>query len=197
MTWLSQNKLNTVDAKVDTIDGIVDAILVDTTAIEVDTISIETKVDTLDTNVDALYDAASKVLLRTTSILPQGAPGQTAYFTVTGRVIITDVVGEVTTAIEGVAVSIKLIANPTVGADVDLCTALVINGDAVGTLYSITGTLGNPMVATTSGAVTAQALPIVIADGTIDLHTDINATGNAKWTLTYIPLDSGSTITVA
>jgi len=189
MSWLSQNKLNTVDAKVDTIDGIVDAILVDTTA-------IETKVDTLDTNVDALYDAASKVLHRTASVLPQAT--KTAYFTVTGKVIITDVVGEVTTIIENQATVIKLISTPTVGAPVDLCALLDINNDATGTMLHITGTVGDNMIATTSGAFTAQDLPIEVAAGTIDLDTDDDlSTGETKWRLTYVPCDEGSVVTVA
>ena len=136
------------------------------------------------------------MLERSASNLPQGAPGQDAYFNVSGRIIITSVVGEVTTIIEGVAVSIKLVANPTVGADVDLCTAVVINGDAVGTIYTITGSLSDAMVATTSAAASSQTVGVLVTDGTIDLYTDINATGQTKWSIHYIPVDKNSEVTV-
>lgn len=137
-----------------------------------------------------------KIVERATSTLPQGAPGQSTCFTVTGRIMLAKIVGEVTVQIQGVAVSIKLISNPTVGADVDLCTAVVINGDVVA-MYNITGTLGDAMVATTSGAMIAQISGIEIAAGTIDLYTDINATGKIKWTLHYVPIDRGSVVSVA
>ena len=127
--------------------------------------------------------------------LPQST--QTAYFTVTGRCIVTHIVGEVTTIIQAQANDTKLVANPTVGADVDLCAVLDITGDAVGTIYTITGTLADAMVATTSGAVTAQAAPVVVAAGTIDLSCAASNTGATKWTVHYIPLDAGSSITTA
>jgi len=182
MTWLSQNKLNAIET--------------DTTAILVDTTSIEAKVDILDTNIDALYDSGAKIVERTAAALPQAT--QTAYFTVSGRVLITDITGEVTTQIEAQETVAKLIANPTVGADVDLCALLDWTGDAVGTLYHITGTVADAMVATTSGAYTAQALPLVVAAGTIDLDTDNDSsTGETKWILSYLPLDDGATVVVA
>ncbi|MBA7654443.1 hypothetical protein ES703_62322 [subsurface metagenome] len=141
-----------------------------------------------------LLTTATRSVERITSYLPQGAPGQTAYFTVTGRVILLNIVGEVTVDIEGVAVGIKLISNPTVGNDVDLCAVLVIMGSPAGTLCNITGTLTDAMICTISGAMISQADSIIVSAGTIDLHTDINATGKIKWTLHYIPLDSGSSV---
>tara|TARA_Y100000034_G_C6905929_1_gene420363 strand:- start:371 stop:814 length:444 start_codon:yes stop_codon:yes gene_type:complete len=137
----------------------------------------------------------TKIVMRDTAALPQTA--QAALFTVTGRVIVTQIVGEVTTVIETKANATKLVANPTVGADVDLCATDDITADAVGTLYSITGTLANAMVATTSGAFVAQAAPTVVADGTIDLNCAASNTGSVKWTVHYIPLDNGSSVVVA
>ena len=136
------------------------------------------------------------IVERAIATLP--ATTATPYFTVSGRVLITQIVGEVdTTAMDGTVTSIKLIANPTVGASVDLCAAVVVTSDAVGTMYNITGTLADAMVATTSGAFTSQANGVIIADGTIDLHTTATDAGETKWTLHYIPLDSGSQVTIA
>jgi len=136
-----------------------------------------------------------KIVERAASTLPQTA--QTAYFTVTGRVLVTQIVGEVTTEMEAQNNAAKLIANPTVGADVDMCAAVETTGDVVGTIYNITGTLANAMVATTSGAVIAQANSIMVAAGTIDLDCAASNTGGTKWTVHYIPLDAGSTIAAA
>ena len=136
-----------------------------------------------------------KIVERAASTLPQTA--QTAYFTVTGRVLVTQIVGEVTTEMEAQNNAAKLIANPTVGAAVDMCAAVETTGDVVGTIYNITGTLANAMVATTSGAVIAQANSIMVAAGTIDLDCAASNTGGTKWTVHYIPLDAGSTIAAA
>ena len=136
------------------------------------------------------------VVERATAILP--ATTQAAYFTVTGRVIVTQIVGEVTVVFDGTANSIKLISNPTVGADVDLCAAAVVTSDAVGTVYTITGTLANAIIPTTSGAVQAQPNGILVTAGTIDLDaTATDATGSTKWTIHYIALDAGSKIVIA
>jgi len=136
-----------------------------------------------------------KIVERAASTLPQTA--QTAYFTVTGRVLVTQIVGEVTTEMEAQNNAAKLIANPTVGAAVDMCAAVETTGDVVGTIYNITGTLANAMVATTSGAVIAQANSIMVAAGTIDLDCAASNEGETKWTVHYIPLDAGSTIAAA
>jgi len=133
------------------------------------------------------------IVSRATAILP--ASTQTPYFTVSGRVLITQIVGEVTVVFDGTANDMKLVANPTVGADVDLCTALTVTSDAKGSIYTITGTLTDALVVATSGAVTSQANAVLVADGTIDLHTTAtDTTGSTKWTVHYIPLDKGSTV---
>ena len=130
---------------------------------------------------------------RTTAVLP--ATTATPYFTITGKVLITQIIGEVTVVFDGTANDIKLISNPTVGADVDLCAALTVTSDAVGTLYNITGTLADAIVATTSGAMISQANSVIVTAGSIDLDaTATDTTGSTKWTIHYIPLDVDSTI---
>ena len=139
--------------------------------------------------------AQTRIVERATAALPQST--QSALFTVTGRVIVTNIVGEVTTIIQNQANNTKIVANPTVGADVDLCAVLDIDNDAVGTLYSITGTFANAMIATTSGAFEGQAGNAIVADGTIDLSCSASNTGSVKWTIHYIPLDAGSRVVAA
>jgi len=134
---------------------------------------------------------------RGAALIPQTA--QTPYFTVVGgKVRILEIIGEVVVIIGDVATNAKLIANPTVGADVDLCAQANIQADAAGTIYSITGTLTDALIPTTSGAVTAQANGITVAAGTIDLYTDANSvTGTTKWMVRWIPVDSGAKVVVA
>ena len=134
-----------------------------------------------------------KIVERAVAVLP--ATTQTPYFTVSGRMLITQIVGEVVGECSGTATNLGLVAKPTVGADVDLCAVVAIASDTVGTLYTITGTLADAMVATVSGAVQAQLAPILVAAGTIDLETSATNTGTTKWILHYIPLDSGAIVT--
>lgn len=140
-------------------------------------------------------ESQTKIVERATATIPQTTAG--ALFTVSGRVLLAHIVGEVTVEIETQANDVKLVSNPTVGADVDLCAAAETTGDVVGTLYSITGTLANAMVPTTSGAVIAQANSIIVTAGSIDLDCAASNTGSVKWTVHYIPLDAGSTIVAA
>lgn len=135
------------------------------------------------------------VVYRATDTLPQTTAE--ALFTVTGAVKVTSIIGEVTTVIETQANNTKLTANPTVGADVDLCAVNNISADAVGTLYSITGTLADAMVATTSGAGVFQAAPLIVAAGTIDLSCAASNTGSVKWQIAYEPITPGARIIAA
>jgi hypothetical protein len=139
--------------------------------------------------------AESIIVERASDTLPQST--NTAYFTVTGRVLITQIVGEVTVIIAGAANNAKLIATPTVGAPADMCAAVAITGDAVGTMYVITGTMADAMIAATSGAAQAQHGALLVADGTIDLDCTANNTGETKWTVHYTPLDPGSYVSAA
>jgi len=154
--------------------------------------------DSLEALADALAIATAtqpRIVSRNAANLPQTT--QTAYFTVTGRVLITQIVGEVTTVIQTQACDLDLWSNPTVGADVALCAVNNITADAEGTVYTITGTLADALVATTSGAVKSQANAVLVTAGTIDLKAAASNSGATKWTLHYIPLDSGSSVTTA
>lgn len=132
---------------------------------------------------------------KTAAITPQGTAG--ALFTVTGRVIIDQIVGEVTVEIGAGANNTKLVSNPTVGADVDLCAVVDIDADAVGTLLHITGTVSNSMIATTSGAFEIQPGGLMVAAGTIDLNCTGSTAGQIKWTVIYRALDADSTVVSA
>ncbi len=129
---------------------------------------------------------------RASASLP--ATTATPYFTVTGKVKILNIIGEVTTVIQTQTCNAKLIANPTVGADVDICANLDITEGAVGTMLTITGTFANAMIKTASGAVPSQASPVIVTAGTIDLNTGATNTGATKWTIVWEPIDSGAMV---
>lgn len=136
---------------------------------------------------------------RATATLPQTAAA--AIFTIgTGRVAITALWGEVTTIIQTQADATKLTYDPTAaGATQDLCGTLDITADAVGTMYSITGTpataLQDSLNYVTSNKMLAQ--PLILKPGQILLDCAASNTGNVKWTCTWVPLDDGATVTAA
>ncbi len=131
--------------------------------------------------------------------VPQNATG-TIFTVAGGRVLVTGLVGKVTTVIGGTTPSAKLVATPTVGSANDLCTATAITADEVGTLYSIPGPTGSALGVSGSGSggVTGQTAPVIVAAGTIGVNVSAaDATGAIQWTLTYVPLDDGATVTAA
>jgi hypothetical protein len=133
---------------------------------------------------------------RATATLPQTAAS--ALFTVSGgRVAITQIIGQVTTAIQNQANNTKLIANPTTGTDVDICAVLSIANDEVGCLYGITGLNSDAMIGINAGALPAQTRDVIVNVGTIDLDCAANNTGSVKWTLFYYPIDSGAAVVAA
>jgi hypothetical protein len=145
-----------------------------------------------------VYTEAGIEVVRAAAALPQTA--QAALFNVTGgRIKLIDIYGEVTVQIGAVANGTQLVSNPTVGADVDLCTDTDINGDAVGTIYGITGTFASAMVKSASGTVVYQATPTVIPVGAIELDCAASdgGGGRVKWTLHYLPLEDGAMVTAA
>lgn len=120
---------------------------------------------------------------------------QTLFTISGGRIILTGIVGEVTTAIQAQACNTKLTSAPTTGTAVDLCAVLDITGDEVGCLYGITGTFATAMVGSNAGATVLPApLGIVIPIGVIRLNTAATNTGATKWSMTYVPLDDGASV---
>lgn len=133
---------------------------------------------------------------RAAANLPQTATG--ALFTVTGgRVLVTSIVGEVTTAIQVLLNAAKLRATPAVGAVNDLSGTVDISGAGVGSLLGATGLAADPLVLSTGGGVSNLRNPVIVAIGSIGLNTAASATGQAKWSLTYIPLDNGASVAAA
>ena len=133
---------------------------------------------------------------RATADLPQTAAS--AIFTVSGgRVCITEILGQVTTAIQNQANNTKLVANPDTGTSADMCAVLSTANKEAGTLLGITGTVSDAMFGASAGLVPEQAKGIVINSGTIDLDCAASNTGKVKWTVFYYPIDDGASVTAA
>lgn len=133
---------------------------------------------------------------RAGAVLP--ATGNQTIFTVTGRIILTSLIGQVTTVASATATNLKITAAPTVGTAVDLCANAAITSKEVGSLVSITGTFADALLVNNAGATPVQDSPgTVIAAGVIRITTDATNTGALSWTALWIPLDSGSTLVAA
>lgn len=133
---------------------------------------------------------------RAAATLP-AATIQTPLFTISGGRVAFWILGEVTTVIQTQANNTKLIHNPSVGTDQDLCAVLSITADEVGTLYTITGTFADAMVGSGQAGRLNLAAPVAAKPGTIDLLCAATNTGAVKWTLYFIPLDLGAAVVAA
>ncbi len=127
-------------------------------------------------------------------------------FTITGRVLITSLTGEVTTVV-ATTDTIKL--RDTTNS-VDLCAATTITSDGVGTMYALSSISGNilngtgmtPVVGsipnlTGSSHVDVAVVGCVQAAITLAQVANAAGTGAITWRLTYIPLVSGATVAAA
>lgn len=111
-------------------------------------------------------------------------------------VLLTSMVGEVTTVLGAGANNTKLTATPTTGTAVDLASNLDTADKEEGCLFGIS-TYAAAMVGTSAGATTTPVSPIVLQIGTVGITTASDKTGSMKWSVTYIPLEGDGEMTVA
>lgn len=160
--------------------------------------AISSSIDTFILDNAAAYLAGGVILTKSGTdamVFTSNSPSLNFTGNTTGLNASGDLAGTVVATVPW-TINVKLIANPTVGADVDMCADLNIVGAAVGATLNITGTLANAMVYTAGGAGVAQATDLVVHEGTIDLNTVVTpATGKIKWTIHYIPLERNSVVT--
>ncbi len=127
---------------------------------------------------------------RATKNLPQSAD-ETLFRIANGKVLVTAIIGEVTTVVQTQANNTRLKLNPTTGSDIDLCANLDITADAVKTLYVCTGTLATALVASI-GVGLLQATPWILDVGDIELDCAASNSGQVKWDLFWNPIDGGT-----
>lgn len=154
--------------------------------------------DSLEAIADTILPGTKFATKTSTSHLTSGD-----LFTFTGTIGIVSVIGRITTQIEAVSETVKLTCTPDALTATDICATKDINGMAVGTLLSITGTFADALVATTGvGCAVSQASMITatcVTDGHIS--TVFNPTGSKDgvivWELLWIPLTPGATCVAA
>jgi len=133
---------------------------------------------------------------RALSILPKhGGVDDVTYFTVTGgKVLMTLLVGEVTTVMEAGANNITVTHTPTAGTAAALCASEDLAAYAEGDILTIGGAIATKLLpATTAGASAAMAYQgVVMTPGTIKFGADASKTGAWKWSLWYVPIDDGA-----
>lgn len=144
-------------------------------------------------SMQPFYQLLNNVARRTerpTAALPQTT--QAGLFRIaSGRILVQQIVGEVTTVIQTQANNTKLVLDVTTGTDRDLCAVLDITADEVGTLYGISGIFADALLGA-GQALQAQTRPVILKPGDIDLNCAASNTGSVKWTLFWTPLDAGA-----
>ena len=140
-------------------------------------------------------------VLRATAVLPASTVSTPYFNVVGGRVMITSLIGEFTTAMDATATTLKFSAVPTVGTANNMsAVSAALTSAEIGTLLSLDGVIATALQAgpANSGSVGGMTKPQIVAKGTIDAVTaTATAPGSAKWALTYIPIDEGAYVTAA
>lgn len=138
------------------------------------------------------------------------ATGNQQIFTVAGgRVIITSLTAVVSTAIQNQACTLSVGNTPSGGsvAVTSLATATSIANAALGASLAVPPNLGALLVGGASGvlvangATSALGVPIssggiaLVPAGTIGVTTSATNTGAITYSITYVPYDTGATVT--
>lgn len=138
-----------------------------------------------------------------TGLTPPNSGSTSTLFTVAGGlVLVTSLIGRVTTVMSGTTGAIALGTAPTVGTanTAGIATAGVIGGAEVGTLVgplSSSGLGGGLVVGSSkqAGASVWLTTPFVVNTGNITITTSVaTMTGALSWYLTYVPYDTGASV---
>lgn len=133
---------------------------------------------------------------RASATLP--ATTTTSYYTITGgRVLVTLLLGQVTTIVQTQANNAKWTAVPTVGSNVDVCAAKDITALEAGGLLVVNGTAATALTQANAGSIIAGTVPFIVAAGVLKFACDATNTGATKWSLFYLPIDDGAFVVTA
>lgn len=120
-------------------------------------------------------------------------------FTVTGKVALTALFGEVTTAIT-VAGTTLVQHNPTTGTTGALVTAtdLGTTDTPAGDLISLTGVVGDSIIRSVGFAVGGfKQGPLILTAGGLEMVTATGADGEITWYAAWVPVTDGATLVAA
>ncbi|MDH6116904.1 hypothetical protein ABH930_000323 [Kitasatospora sp. GAS204A] len=154
---------------------------------------------TLIKNQDVRTLALGIQVSRATNTLPASTAGN--IFTVSGgRILLVALIGEVTTAIQNQACTLKVSTAPTVGSAVDLCTAGSIINAPVGVHFSLPSSAASALttdLSTGGGVQDVMTSAWLIPVGNLTVTTSATNTGSVKWDLAYIPWDNAAQVVAA
>jgi hypothetical protein len=134
---------------------------------------------------------------RATAALPTTGV-TTSYFTITGgRVEVTLLIGEVTTAIQNSDPGISVTSRATTGTALVLNSTVALTSLEIGGFIRVNG-LGSALVKSNAGAVLSAANSgFIVNTGNIAVIATTTKTGSVKWDLWFVPIDEGATVTAA
>lgn len=145
--------------------------------------------------------AFGQQVIKDAANLPQTATAD--LFTVSGgAVLVTSLIGIVTTAIAASDPELSLGTAPTTGTaeTSGIATSTVLTSAEVGTLITVGSDGGLPTdlvvmaTAAKAGSTVFLGTPFVVSAGSITWTTGASKTGAIKWYLTYVPLDAGASV---
>lgn len=115
-----------------------------------------------------------------------------------GRVLVTLLVGQVTTIIQSTDPVLKVTSTPTTGTAVDVASTVDTSSLEVGGLLTVEGD-GTALIKGNAGAglFGSQIGRWICPIGYVDLISGASKTGATKWDLFFIPLDEGATVVSA
>lgn len=121
-------------------------------------------------------------------------------FTITGGpILIEALIGEFDEAVSADPCDLKLVMDPSVGVDTDMCLVIDINGLAQYSYLYLDGVIGNAIVNAVPGTALPLgfATPLIVPRGTIDMNLANSdpTTGAITWYMRYRPLASGVVVT--
>ncbi len=128
------------------------------------------------------------------------ANATTNLFTVSGLVLMTGIVGLVTTVMSSTTTSINLNFDPTIGAAANLCGATVITSDTAGTLYGYIGSDITTLLVSSGTGVPSEAytqfpaVKTVLNNGVLGMVGTAANTGVIAWHLTYVAISDGASV---
>lgn len=140
--------------------------------------------------------AVGTLVSRAAAALPQTA-AQNIFSVTGGRILLTSLVGQVTTVIGGTATTVKITNTPASGTATDLASATAITSKEVGTMIALNTTKNGALIVGANagdGVLVGEINALLLQPGTLSYTTGGSTTGALSWTLTYVVYDTGATV---
>jgi hypothetical protein len=138
--------------------------------------------------------AAGISVIKAAQNLPQTATAN--LFAVSGAVLVTALLGEVTTALGGTATSLSV---GTTASNTAIATSTAASSLPAGAwlVPQNASGIGGALITTSAPFVPpelGEVNPFVVSAANITWTTTANDTGQVKWYLWYIPIDAGASV---